>query len=298
MTVCIAGICLDGNSPRFVICSDQRIETEEAGGEVCLKLDHAGDGWIATFSGSPARARDLVAVFRKAIMDRTDTMDSADLVREFSECAHRQKRTLVENYVQSQVAISYDYLLEKGRSRFPERHFDELMSGVRAIDLGCEVILSGFVGKDPRLFTITREGSVYREESFAATGSGGTVAGASLYRRRYRGHLPIAEAAYYIYEAKKLSEVASGVGQNTDMLVLKKSEKPGFTKWNTVSGFYIAHLESEYKEFGPRDYKAAAWDDILPGLSFREDQSNPQSTKADPSPPQPSPESPGGSGES
>jgi Proteasome subunit len=276
MTVCMAGICMDERLPRFILCSDQRIETEQAGGDVCLKLDHAGDGWFALIAGNTARARDLVAVCRRSVMDRTHLMDSAEFVSEISECAHKQKRVLANDYVQSQLAMSYEYFLEHGRSRLPDRHFDEITAGVRSIDLGCDVILAGFIDRNPFLFTIDRTGSVYREESFACIGSGAAVAQASLFRRRYRGYMPIEEAAYYIYEAKKFSEVAPGVGQSTDMAVMASSPKPGFSRWQMVSPFYMARLESEYKQFGPQAYVGEAFPALLPGLSFKEAQSTPE----------------------
>jgi hypothetical protein len=281
-TVCIAGICFDKGSPRFVLCSDQRIETDQAGGEVCLKLDHAGDGFLAMIAGNTARARDLAAVCHKALMDRTHTMDSADFVAEISKCANAQKRVLADNYVHSQLGVSYDYLLEYGRSRFPQHHFDEIISGVRLIDLACQLILAGFIGGNPFLFTIDRDCAIYRDESFAVIGSGTPVAQASLFRRGYRGYMPIEEAAYYIFEAKKFSEVSPGVGSRTDMAVVKKSKKTGFTNWQAVSPFYMTRLENEHKQFGLRDYAPSPWSEAFPGLSFTEDQSTPESTTHDP----------------
>lgn len=211
MTVCIAGICLDRDFPRFLFCSDQRIETEEAGGDVCLKMDHAGDGWFAMIAGITAKGRDLVAVCRRALMDRTHLMDSADIVSKVLECAHVQKRILAENYIRSQLGESYDWLLEQGHLKLPENHFSELLTGVRSITLGCQILLAGFVSENhPLLLTIDSDGTVYREESFAVIGTGGATAQASLFRRKYRGFMPIDEAAYYIYEAKKFSEVAPG----------------------------------------------------------------------------------------
>lgn len=283
MTVCIAGICMDKGRPRFVLCSDQRIETEQSGGDVCLKMDHAGDGWAALIAGSPARARDLVAVCRNALGSRTHLMGSAEYVSEISACASKQKRTLVEAYVQSQLGVSYEYFLEYGQVRLPERHFDEIMTGVRSIDLGCDVILAGFIGDDPFLLSIDRYGMVYREESFAAIGSGASNAQASLFRRAYRGYMPLDEAAYYIYEAKKFSEVSPGVGPSTTMAVIGKSpQSSGFSRWKHADPFCMARLENEYKQFGPQPYIASGWPEGFGSLAITEGQSTPELTIHDP----------------
>lgn len=299
MTVCIAGICMDRKRPRFVLCSDGRIQTDEAGGDVCLKWDHAGGGWWALLAGDTAKARDLAAVCRRSIASRTEEItDSADFVKQITECAQAQKRTLVENFVQSQLAVNYDYLLKHGASQLPERQFDDLVSGVRSIDLGCQLILVGFLSGNPFMFTIDRNATVYREESFAVIGAGGPVAQSSLFRRAYRGYMPINEAAYYIYEAKRLSEVAPGVGSRTDMAVIGDVDRPGFSKWMTVDPFYMARLDSEYKRFGPQEYKSEPWQWPTVGLWFKEDQPSPELTTDDQSPPPPSLELPERSGES
>src|ERR1039458_8755460 len=65
MTVCIAGICLDEEFPRILFCADRRIGTEFAGGDVCLKWDHAGDGWMAMLAGTVSKARSLAGACRK-----------------------------------------------------------------------------------------------------------------------------------------------------------------------------------------------------------------------------------------
>jgi hypothetical protein len=225
-------------------------------------------------------------------------MDSAEFEQEITRCAHTQKRTLVENYVQSQLAIDYDYFLRHGREQFPEHDFEEVTAAIRAIDLGCQVILAGFLSKKPFLFTIEANGTVFREESFAVIGSGAPGAQASLFRRGYRGYMGPLEAAYYIYEAKKFSEIAPGVGPNTDMAMAAPSLRQGFARWKHVSALYLQRLEEDYKKFGPQRYQPSNWPELLPGLEFPEEQSDPESTTHDQTPQPPSLASPVASGES
>ncbi|MGA7239823.1 MAG: hypothetical protein WBY44_29355 [Bryobacteraceae bacterium] len=243
-------------------------------------MDHAGDGWLALLSGVTSKARAFVAVCRKSLMERTGPMDSADVAASIEECAKHQKRRLVDQFVQSQLAVNYEYLLKNGKAELPERHFDEVMTQVRSIDLGCDVILAGFVGHMPVLFTVWRDGSVNREETFAVVGTGWSVAQTALFRRNYRGSLPIGEAAYYIYEAKKLSEISSGVGPGTNMCIVKKGI-PGYARYKHVDVFAMADLDSQYKRFGIQEFdKRVSPTRIGSGLSFTEDRSDPQSTTA------------------
>jgi hypothetical protein len=279
VTVCVAGICLDRGQQRLIFCSDRRIEDGQSGGDVCIKLDHAGDGWLAMIAGNVARARDLAGVCRKALMDKTDAMDSVDMVKLLTDCAHLQKRVLVDNYVRSQLAVGYDYFLEHGRNQFSQADFDQIITTIRSIDLGCEMILAGFIGKAGFLFTIMPDCSVHRQESFAVIGSGGSVAQAALFQRKYQRTLDIQEAIYYAYEAKRLSEVAPGVGPETTVAVAKKGTLPGYSKFEMVNVFYMSRLESQYRKLALQDYISCQMESIFPVLPFRESQSDQQSTK-------------------
>jgi hypothetical protein len=244
---------MDGKDPRILFCSDRRIGTESAGGDVCLKWDHAGDGWMAMLSGTVAKARSLAGACRKILMDRTDDMGTADIEAELTKVAHLQRRVLVENYIQSQLSIDYDYFLQHGHEQLPEVQYVDLAYAIRSIDLGCSLIIAGFVKVGPVIFTIGQDGSVSRMEAFAAIGCGALAAEESLYRREYQGHLPISQAAYYLYEAKRMSEVSGDVGKSTNIGIFGKS-RPGFIRWKMLDPIATAMLDGQYKRFGPQEY--------------------------------------------
>jgi hypothetical protein len=109
--------------------------------------------------------------------------------------------------------------------------------------------------------------------------------------------MSIQEAVYYIYEAKKMSEVSPGVGPLTDMAVTWKSDRPGYGKIKMIGPFYMTRLENEYKRFGPQPYEPSGWPSIIEEFPTT-DQLSPPSTTGDPSLPQPSPELLEGSDES
>ena len=122
MTVCIAGICYDGGckSPAFVVCSDQRIGSDDSGGDVCRKIDHAGGGWLAMFAGTTARARDSIAVYRKRLGDDGKIITQFNIEPELKACARIQKRRLIEELVQTRFGFSYKYVLEHGKNLLPD----------------------------------------------------------------------------------------------------------------------------------------------------------------------------------
>jgi len=297
MTVCIAAMCKDSGSSRFVLCSDRRIETVESGGDVCVKFDHAGDGWMALIAGDTARVRDLAGVFREAMAEKTEKMTAHQISNLLTACAHQQKKNLAEHFVQSQLAVSYDYLLKNGKVKLPPEEFSQLIASVRLIDLGCELILSGFVEENPVLFKVQRDGSVNRMDAFAVIGAGEAVAEASLFRRKCVGTMSVEEVAYYVYEAKRMSEVASSVGPATSLAVMRRSG-PGFSQFRMIDDFTMATLDAHYKQIGPQEYKPYATLLVPFGFSLPEGRPDLRQTKADQLPQLPSPESPGESDES
>ena len=303
MTVCIAGACRDQKEPRIVFCSDKRIGTEVAGGDVCMKWDHVGDGWMALLAGTVSKARSLAGMCRKILSDHAGEADSNTVSNLLRKAAQLQRCKLVDDYVHSQLALSYQYFLKHGKEQLPDSVFSEVVFNVRTIQLDCSLIVAGFVRQPdqmiPTLFTIETTGEVRKNEAFSVIGCGQSVAESWLFRKLYKSDLDIAQAAYMLFEAKRLSEVSGDVGPSTDMGVLRPSPTVGYIGWKSISPVTKARFERRFKELHERDYEPLVLSSQeLAGLRFKEGQADPQSTITDQSPPPPSPESPGGSGES
>ncbi|MEO8129174.1 MAG: hypothetical protein ABJF23_33630 [Bryobacteraceae bacterium] len=231
-----------------------------------MKVDMVGNGWMAMIAGNAGKARQLVANYRTTLNSEGLTIDHANIHDHLSMAPRLQRRKLVEDYIQSKLSISYETFLSDGKSILPEELHRQILWDVQAITLDCEIVLAGFIGTAPYVFSVWRDGSVSQAEAFVAVGSGATVAQAALFQRGFDGSLDIMEALYYIYEAKRLSEVAPGVGQTTGMFVMLPSRRVGGD--SAIFGISLGAFESlnaQYRRFGLKAFKPTiGFGDLIP----------------------------------
>ena len=264
MTICIAAVCQthDGN-PTIILCSDHRIENEYYGGEVAWKIQLAGGGWCALIAGEMGKAKQLITACH-ACLDAPSFMDEPDTIfDELKKCAQQQRRVLVNDFVESKLSISYEEFLAIGSERLPEDVYRQLLWDIQTLTLGCEIILAGFVDQVPYLFLIDNSGIVTERAGFAAIGAGAVVAEGALFQRRYATWLLGGEAMYYVYEAKRLSEIAPGVGIKTAMAVVQPGAD-GPTMLHIGDGG-VRFLEKQYAKFGLKRYEIPK---RVPGRAF------------------------------
>jgi Proteasome subunit len=257
MTVCIAGICHKGLEPRFVLCSDRRLENQESGGDVGFKFGHAGDGWQALIAGNFATAREFVNRFRYTLGGKTGKLTDGQVDSKIRACARVQKRKMVDAYIHSRLAVSYSYFLKNGPQAFPEDVFRQTVYEIQNPQtfehLACELILAGYVEGHPYLYKVHSDGTVTFAEPFACIGTGASIANAALFQRKYTAQLDFKEALYYVYEAKRLSEIAPAVGPETMIEVVKnwpnKDTGTG-TRCLTLVPAQLSILDEHYKKIG------------------------------------------------
>jgi hypothetical protein len=79
---------------------------------------------------------------------------------------------------------------------------------------------------------------------FVAIGSGGRHASSQFMFARHAWNAPLADTLFLSYYAKRKSEVAPGVGQGTDMVVVG----PGLGTFTVLNATVVEKLETEYKK--------------------------------------------------
>lgn len=91
-------------------------------------------------------------------------------------------------------------------------------------NLQLEIMVAGIDETGAHLFAITHPGILLPMQTtgFTAIGTGGTHAAVRISLGRQTPDVMLAETTYNVYEAKRASEVAPGVGLLTDMAVLTK----------------------------------------------------------------------------
>jgi hypothetical protein len=161
----------------------------------------------------------------------------------------------------------------------------------------CDLLIAGFVNDVPMIAIAGADAkghlSARLAGDFYAVGSGATIAMVILGCRDYHGGLRLNDALYYVYEAKRFSEKADGVGPLTHLLWFASGlEYRECVQFVSASG--IALLEKIFRVTGLNSEVHLS---LFPS-DFTATQPDPQSTTDETLLQPPSPESSEVSGES
>jgi len=261
MTVCIAAACQEDGEPRIVLCSDTRLDQGEWGStDMTPKFDIIGRGWLVQYSNRPDSAKELI--------------------------------TRVKEWFRStEFDTTHSVLMALDRAAKEFRESPLCSPGC------CELTVTGFVGTEAVIALLRDDEkkrlSVTLAESFAAIGSGASIATVILNCREYNHSCSAQDAIYLVYEAKRWSEKAYAVGPITLLLVQSPGaeDSPDGANAEVVSDAGQNILETIFHTIGLRPRLKI--DSFPKGfLTSSEEIRCRLATKGDPSRPQPSPESP------
>lgn len=230
VTSCIAAQCKFGPQKAIVLCADRRIDygTYHAAHEKGWKVMLAGAGWMALMSGPTSRCHALLSLYWSYLNNHPP---------------------LTEASVWSELQAP----LNEYKSR--------LRTGGFPSGKSIELILTGFIEGSPYMFKVAATDSPDDEifhchQGYACIGSGYFLAQYSLMNRLYQSMMDIDEVLYYVYEAKRWSELETGVNKNTTIFIQRAGEKPAEVILNPLQPDGIKHLRRLYRRFGPQPYRA------------------------------------------
>jgi hypothetical protein len=190
VTVCIAAACQENGEPRIVVCADTRLDSSYVGStDGNLKIGKLAYGWLGLLSGADFMgARDIHDRIKTSLLAKGPPADREKL---------------------------YDLLKRAGKS-----YLKSSLNSKLQIDL----IIAGFIGGKQCIATLSVSDSadptVFLAPAYKAVGSGGSIAEMFLNIRDCNPEDPLARVRYVVYEAKKYSEKASGVGPETKLTVI------------------------------------------------------------------------------
>jgi hypothetical protein len=120
----------------------------------------------------------------------------------------------------------------------------QVLGMVMQHNLGLELMVAGLDANGAQLYVVTHPGQVFPMNStgFSAVGSGGLHASVRMSLGQHTPSASLVDTVYNVYEAKRAAEVAPGVGNLTDMAILKDG------KTTTVSRELFKVLEEVHKE--------------------------------------------------
>lgn len=244
MTVCLAALCRDGDRKLAVAAADrmvtygQFIEFEHAEPKMSPVSSHAlvmvaGDTLIGT-----RLAREVADQFggAQAVMD---------IAQHLAANYEATRNNLMEQQILALRSLDRTSFYNLHASLNPQVTFgiDQAMT---QFNPGIELLLAGVDAVGAHLYTVHNPGRPERLHDvigYAAVGSGTIHALQSMIGFGHSASADYHETVFRVYASKRRSEVAPGVGQDTDMAVI--SEKG--VHWLTADE--LAQLQSIYEDF-------------------------------------------------
>lgn len=269
VTVCIAAICENNREPRIVLCADTRLDASYTGStEGNLKIGKLACGFLSMLSGDFMAATDIHERIKAEMLSKGPPPDKTKL---------------------------YNLLMRVGKS---------YLKSPLNVKLTADLIVAGFIGQTAVIATLgvsdTDTPTVSFSPAYRAVGSGSSIAETLLSIRDYTTQDSVERAIYVLYEAKKYSERAAGVGPDTKLIVIAPvpaSALPEQVKLFSLTGDTIAELEEMRLINGIQKISALPIG-LLPFRLSPATLPDPPRPTDEPSPQPPSPESSEESGES
>ena len=260
LTVCIAAVCQQNDEKRIVLCSDWKGEIANlAGSETTDKLRFLPQGWTALMADTLSRAEELVAAYKTHIRGLGSVADEYALFTEMKKPAQKHKEAMIDDYVRQTLGMSYSQFLAHA-TNIPPESAAKLLDGIANIKLGASLILAGFAEtpdengdreRAPYLFVVqdndAHEDVVSVQDQYAVIGSGAYVAIPAINQRAQDDQKSLMETIYTLYEAKRLSQIVPGVGEDTSIDVMEPNGK----LWSLSDAGY-ERCEDLFREIGPK----------------------------------------------
>lgn len=226
MTVCIGAICEDGKAA--VVAADEMVtfgppmnlQTEPPGLKKTIKLT---DELVLLFSGTVPDGEEIVSRTRHHLggMNKQQVAQVAEIVKDaYIQLKRKRAEEMIlrpfigADYVQFQTLIA-----QSAASQI----LQQLLAMMTQHNLQTDLLIAGADESGHHLFIVAHPGICLPMDTlgFAAIGSGGLHASVSLSLGGHTRADPLVQTLHNVYEAKKASEVAPGVGKLTDIAILK-----------------------------------------------------------------------------
>ena len=227
MTVCIAALYENGKGA--VLASDHMITASipigyEFENDETSKIHALNDDTYVLSAGNVLFGDQIVQSSRITIAG-----EGLEHVRDMAVVIKNKYQTFRLSHIEDNYLAPRGLTLEEYHGRQATLHsaivqmIDEAMVNV---DIGVELILVGPAGAGYSIYVITNPGMAHCMDAigFCAIGSGAPHVTYSLLGAKYKKSLGKSDVEDLVMQAKKISEVAPGVGKETSDKVLPKEE--------------------------------------------------------------------------
>jgi len=247
MTVGIGAICEDGKSA--VVAADKMVtfgapmslQTEPP---TLKKIIELTERTLLVFSGNTSDGEEIVTGTRPSIAvdPKQPVSQIAAAVRE-SYIKHKQRR-VEENILRPLLGADFKKFQEMVAQSAASQLLQQVLGLIAQHNLQTDLLVAGMDDSGAHVFTITHPGQLHplATTGFGAVGSGAVHAGVRMSLSQHTKSATLLDALYNVYEAKRASEVAPGVGVLTDLAIIKGS-KIYFADKNLFEALEKAHKE-------------------------------------------------------
>ncbi len=224
MTVCIGATCERGTT--VVVAADKMVtfgapmnlQTEP---RTLHKITKAADHCLLLFSGSVSDGEEIIGRSLANVAAKDPIVKIGETVR--LAYADLKKKRVEEQLLLPILGADF----AKFQTLVTQSSSSQILQQVTALimqhNLQAEVLIAGVDASGSHLFAVIHPGTLLPLDTtgYAAIGTGGLHAAVRLSLGQQNKDASLVDTIYNVYESKKASEVAPGVGKLTDMAVIK-----------------------------------------------------------------------------
>ncbi|MBM3199703.1 hypothetical protein FJZ53_02110 [Candidatus Woesearchaeota archaeon] len=221
MTICIAAICEVENSPQIVFTADRLISAGIQFEHGVSKIMNLTDNcWLMCASNDSLKSDIIINNVREKLL--TNKPKIKEIAEIFSKECQKLMNDERETEVLAKFGLNYETFIKKSKELSQDL--------IRLLGTSLDNYTSNFetefliLGLEPSavIYVINQDGEYkpYDRLGFACIGSGSTLAFPEMTKYSYTPTLGLYAALIRVYQAKKVAQRVSGVGEYTDLLVL------------------------------------------------------------------------------
>ena len=221
MTICIAALCNKGQA--VVVAADRMMSAHYLAIEFdhpSEKIDRIGDRCVAMSAGDVMAVTDVLSEGSRVSGQSTDppiNLIAESLKERFVEV--RAKRLNDRVFQPRGLSFSSYYGIA---NKLPSEIVMVLENEVQRFAIEVSMIVTGVDNTGGHIYSIDDPGSsqCFDRLGYHAIGSGQRHALLTLVMLQHNPRVSLGQAAFNVYSAKRQAEIAPGVGDATDMMII------------------------------------------------------------------------------
>jgi len=193
-----------------------------------LKIEELSKTWVALASGNTGYATEILNNSRKKIcgFPKPEVAQIMSIVKE--EYATTRRANIDETIVRSTLGNDFIKFADRGMTlpaylQSQANVYQQIIMLSQQLNLVVDIIIAGIDLSDAHISVVIHPGLLVSLDKlgYGAIGSGGIHATTYLSLHSQTSQSTLLNTLYSVYAAKKVSEVAPGVGRETDIAIIE-----------------------------------------------------------------------------